>query len=41
VERLLKEKEAAGVVSEFMFLKKDGSVARATDFEEALVQRLE
>jgi hypothetical protein len=41
VERLLKEQEAVGVVSGFMFLKKDCSAARAADLEEALVERLE
>jgi hypothetical protein len=35
---LLKEKEAVGVVSGFMFLKKDDSAARAADFEESLVE---
>jgi hypothetical protein len=41
VERLLKEKEDVGLVSGFVFVKKDGSSARAVDFEEALVERLE
>jgi hypothetical protein len=34
VERLLKDKEAVDVVSGLMFLKRDGSTARAADFEE-------
>jgi hypothetical protein len=41
VERLLKEKEMTGVISGFMFLRKDGKLARAADFEEALIERLE
>jgi hypothetical protein len=41
VERLLKEKEMTGVISGFMFLKKDEKTARAADFDEALIQRLE
>jgi hypothetical protein len=41
VERLLKEKEMTGVISGFMFLRKDGKPARAADFEESLVERLE
>jgi hypothetical protein len=36
VERLLKEKEMTGVISGFMFLRKDGKPSRAMDFEEAL-----
>jgi hypothetical protein len=38
VERLLKEKEMTGVISGFMFLRKDGKTARTADFEEALVE---
>jgi hypothetical protein len=41
VERLLKEKEMTGVISGFMFLRKDAKNALAADFEEALVERLE
>jgi hypothetical protein len=41
LERLLKDKEAVGVVSGFMFLKNDCSAARVEDFEEALVEWLE
>jgi hypothetical protein len=41
VERLLKEKEMTGVISGFMFLRKDGKPARAAYFEEALIERLE
>jgi hypothetical protein len=41
VERLLKEKEMIGVISGFMFLRKDGKTARAADFEGALIERLE
>jgi hypothetical protein len=41
VERLLKEKEMTGVFPGFMFLRKDGKTARAADFEEALIKRLE
>jgi hypothetical protein len=37
----LKEKETTGVISGFMFLRKDGKLARAADFEEALIERLE
>jgi hypothetical protein len=38
---LSKEKEIMGVISGFMFLRKDGKPARAADFEEALLERLE
>jgi hypothetical protein len=38
---LLKEKEATGVISGFVFLKMGGKTARAADFEEALIERLE
>jgi hypothetical protein len=41
VERLLQEKEAVGLVSGFMFLKKDVISARAVNFEKALVKILE
>jgi hypothetical protein len=41
VERLLKEKEMTGVISGFMFLRKDVKPAQAEDFEEALIERLE
>jgi hypothetical protein len=41
VERLLKEKETTGVISGFVFLRKDGKTDRAADFEEALTERLE
>jgi hypothetical protein len=41
VERLLKEKEMPVVISGFVFLKKDGKTARAADFEEARIERLE
>jgi hypothetical protein len=41
VGRLLREKEAVGLVSGFLFLKKEGTPAKAIDFEEALVERLE
>jgi hypothetical protein len=41
VERLLKEKEMTGVISGFMFLRKDGKTAWAADFEESLIERLE
>jgi hypothetical protein len=34
VECLLKEKEMTGVISGFMFLRNDGTPARAPDFEE-------
>jgi hypothetical protein len=37
VDRLLRESEDLGLVSGFVFLKKDGSPARAVGFEEALV----
>jgi hypothetical protein len=38
---LLKDKEMTGVISGFIFLRKDGKPARAADFEEALIERLE
>jgi hypothetical protein len=41
VERLLKDKEAVGVLSGIMFLKRDDSAARAADFDDELVERLE
>jgi hypothetical protein len=41
VGRLLKEKEMTWVISGFMFLRKDGKTARAVDFKEALIERLE
>jgi hypothetical protein len=34
-------KEAVGLVSGFLFLKREGTPAKAIDFEEALVERLE
>jgi hypothetical protein len=37
VGRLLLEKEAVGLVSVFLFLKREGTPAKAIDFEEALV----
>jgi hypothetical protein len=40
VGRLLLEKEAAGLVSGFLFLKREGTPAKAIAFEEALVERL-
>jgi hypothetical protein len=38
VERLLKEKETTGVISGFIFMRKDGKTARAADFEEAIIE---
>jgi hypothetical protein len=41
VERSSKEKEMTGVISGFMFPRKDGKPARAAYFEEALIETLE
>jgi hypothetical protein len=41
VGRLLREKAVVGHTSGFVFLKKDGTPAKATYFEEALVERAE
>jgi hypothetical protein len=41
VDRLLNEREAVGLISGFVFLKKDVSSARAVDFEKTLLDRLE
>jgi hypothetical protein len=41
VGRLLLEKELVGLVSGFLFLKREGTLSKAIDFEEALVERLE
>jgi hypothetical protein len=40
-ERLLKEKDMIGVISGFLFLRKDCKTAQAPDFEEALIERLQ
>jgi hypothetical protein len=41
VGRLLDEKARVGLTTGFMFLKKDGTPAKAIYFEEALVEKLE
>jgi hypothetical protein len=41
VERLLDEKARLGLKTGFVFLKKDGTPAKAIYFEEALVEKLE
>jgi hypothetical protein len=41
VGRLLDEKARVGLTTGFMFLKKDGTPAKAVYFEEALVEKLE
>jgi hypothetical protein len=41
VGRFLDEKARVGVTTGFMFLKKDGTSAKAIYFEEALVKKLE
>jgi hypothetical protein len=41
VGRLLDEKARVGLTTGFMFLKKDGTPAKAIYFEEAFVEKLE
>jgi hypothetical protein len=41
IGRLLREKAAVGLTSGFMFLKKDGTPAKAINLDEALVERSE
>jgi hypothetical protein len=35
------EKKAVGILSDFMFRKKDGKLPKASYFEEAIIERLE